>query len=528
VLNEKPVEKVRELDAVTRDHLALQEELRQAERRTAESLTLLETLQSSAPVGFGFVDREHRCRRINETLAAIVGLPAEQILGQRVEDVVPELWEQLRSAYSHAFDTGQPVVNFETTGETAAAPGQIRHWLTTIYPVRIEDEVIGTGVVVIDVTERERASELHSVVMQTIAEGLVVLDSDGRLLFMNPAASKMLGWRENELRGKAIHPVIQFQRADGSELPESECELLKVRDGRIVRVSDDAFTCKNGAIIPVSYSAAPLMSGATVSGVVVVFRDTTAENAEQIRARRELAALTWVGRTRDALDDGRLTLYAQPIMTVDGAPHSEELLLRMIGRAGEVILPDAFLPSAEKYGLIAEIDQWVIKQAAARAATGRRVEANLSARSIDNFALLPLIERELRDTGADPANLVFEITETALMGDIEKGEAFAHGLAGLGCALALDDFGTGFGSFTYLKALPIGYLKIDVEFVRDLISSPPNQHLVKAIVSLARSFGHRTIAEGVEDEQTLKLLREYGVDFAQGFFLGRPEPIQPA
>ena len=99
--------------------------------------------------------------------------------------------------------------------------------------------------------------------------------------------------------------------------------------------------------------------------------------------------------------------------------------------------------------------------------------------------------RELRETGADPANLVFEITETALMGDIEKGEAFAHGLAGLGCGLALDDFGTGFGSFTYLKALPIGYLKIDVEFVRDLISSPPNQHLVKAIVSLARSFGHR-------------------------------------
>ena len=158
----------------------------------------------------------------------------------------------------------------------------------------------------------------------------------------------------------------------------------------------------------------------------------------------------------------------------------------------------------------------------------QRVEANLSARSVGNFALLPLIERELRDSGADPANLVFEITETALMGDIEKGEAFAHGLADIGCGLALDDFGTGFGSFTYLKALPIGYLKIDIEFVRDLDSSPANQHLVKAIVNLARSFGHRTIAEGVEDERTLELLREYGVDFAQGYFLGRPAPIDPA
>ena len=89
------------------------------------------------------------------------------------------------------------------------------------------------------------------------------------------------------------------------------------------------------------------------------------------------------------------------------------------------------------------------------------------------------------------------------------------------------DFGTGFGSFTYLKALPIGYLKIDVEFVRGLVSSAPNQHLVKAIVSLARGFGHRTIAEGVEDQETLELLREYGVDFAQGYFLGRPAPIPP-
>lgn len=138
------------------------------------------------------------------------------------------------------------------------------------------------------------------------------------------------------------------------------------------------------------------------------------------------------------------------------------------------------------------------------------------------------IEQQIREAHANPANLVFEITETALMHDITTGEVFARGLAALGCGLALDDFGTGFGSFTYLKALPIGYLKIDIEFVRDLDSSPANQHLVKAIVNLARSFGHRTIAEGVEDERTLELLREYGVDFAQGYLLGRPAPIDSA
>jgi EAL domain-containing protein (putative c-di-GMP-specific phosphodiesterase class I) len=123
---------------------------------------------------------------------------------------------------------------------------------------------------------------------------------------------------------------------------------------------------------------------------------------------------------------------------------------------------------------------------------------------------------------------VFEITETALMTDIQVGEAFARGLVDLGCSLALDDFGTGFGSFTYLKHLPLKYLKIDVEFVRQLASSSPDQHLVKAIVSLAEGFGHETIAEGVEDEETLELLREYGVDYAQGFHLGRPAPIVAA
>jgi EAL domain-containing protein (putative c-di-GMP-specific phosphodiesterase class I) len=260
--------------------------------------------------------------------------------------------------------------------------------------------------------------------------------------------------------------------------------------------------------------------------VVVVFRDITEEKKEQVAVQRELDALAWVGRIRDAIDENRLVLHSQPIVPLAGGPPSEELLLRMIGRDNEVILPGSFLPVAEKYGLIGEIDRWVITQASRLAATGRRViEANLSAASIGTPDLLAFIEQQIRDARADPANLVFEITETALMHDITAGEAFARGLATLGCGVALDDFGTGFGSFTYLKKLPITHLKIDIEFVRDLITHPDNLHVVKAIVSLARAFGLKTIAEGVEDEQTLTLLRTEGVDFAQGFHLGRPGPI---
>ena len=236
---------------------------------------------------------------------------------------------------------------------------------------------------------------------------------------------------------------------------------------------------------------------------------------------------TWVGRIREALDEDRFVLYSQPIVPLaNGSDRSQELLLRMVGRQDEIIPPGSFLPVAEKYGLIVEIDQWVVTQAVRLAASGQPVEANLSAESIASADPLSLIERELHQSGADPSNLVFEITETALMRDIEAGEAFARGLAEMGCGLALDDFGTGFGSFTYLKKLPIAYLKIDTDFVRELISSPANQHVVKAIVSLAQGFGQQTIAEGVEDAETLAVLRDYGVDFAQGFHLGRPTPIK--
>ena len=164
----------------------------------------------------------------------------------------------------------------------------------------------------------------------------------------------------------------------------------------------------------------------------------------------------------------------------------------------------------------------MVKQAARLAAQGRPVNINLSAESVVTPGMLDLIDHEIDNVRADPSNLVFEITETALMEDVGKGEALASGLVARGCAVALDDFGTGFGTFTHVKKLPIKYLKIDIEFVRDLTSSSANQHVVKAIVNLAQGFGCETIAEGVEHSDTLVQLRDFGVDYAQGFYLGRP------
>jgi PAS domain S-box-containing protein len=531
VLNAKLLAQVEELEHVAEEQQRLHEQLMRSQRETAESLILLETLQRTAPVGISFVDREYRIQRVNETMAAMKGVPCEEMIGRTLAEIVPDVWPEIEPVYRSVLETGEAIVNQETAGgANGAFAGQRPDGLASYYPVRLDDEIIGVGVIFVDMTERRQEDALRSAVMDTMAEGLYVVDGEGRLSLMNAAATAMLGWSEEELCGEPAHAAMHSRHEDGSPCAEDESELLRVRTlGETIRRDDAVFCCKDGTLLPVTYSAAPLVSGTAVRGAVVVFRDDTDERAERLRVQRELDALNWIGRTRDAIDESRLVLYCQPIVPLDGSGESsEELLLRMIGRDGEVIAPGRFLPAAEKYGLIGEIDRWVVRQAIERAASGKRVEANLSAESIGDRALLSLIERELRRTGADPANIVFELTETALLRDFEAAEAFAHRIVALGCGLALDDFGTGFGSFTYLKRLPVRILKIDIEFVRDLPFNPANQNLVKAIVNLASGFGQQTVAEGVEDEHTLELLREYGVDYAQGYHLGRPASIVAA
>jgi PAS domain S-box-containing protein len=500
--------------------------LRRSEREALETVALLQSIEAAAPVGFKLVNRDLRVVRINDTLAQISGMSADEVLGRTVQEMTPELWPHVEDVYRRALG-GETICGLDVSMASADAPTQMRHWLASYYPVRIDDEIIGVGNVVVEITDRKDAEEFRRIVMDNMAEGLLALDGEGFVTFVNPAASQMLGWTEEELCRRAMHEAVRFHRSDGTELPPSECPILGVlTTGRPVRITDDAFTCRDGSLLPVAYSAAALGNGTANKGVVVVFRDITEQQKEQANLQRELATLSWVGRIRDAIDEDRLVLYSQPIVPLtDGRP-SEELLLRMIGRNGEVILPGAFLPVAERYGLITEIDRWVITQAIRLAAqSNRTIEANISATSIEASNLVAFIERQIQREGADPANLVFEITETALMKDVTAGTEFARGLREIGCGLALDDFGTGYGSFTYLKNLPLTYVKIDIEFVRDLTTNPANRHVVAAIVSLAKAFGLQTIAEGVENEETLTLLRADGVDFAQGFHLGRPKPV---
>jgi diguanylate cyclase (GGDEF)-like protein/PAS domain S-box-containing protein len=255
-------------------------------------------------------------------------------------------------------------------------------------------------------------------------------------------------------------------------------------------------------------------------------------DASEDREERMLSRMTWADRIRDALVDDAFVLYAQPVMSLgaDPVPRSE-LLLRMMGEGGDVIPPASFLYIAERFDLIQEIDRWVVSHAiellSEEQAAGREVVlcVNLSAKSVVDPALPAHIAGELRAHGADGRGLCFEVTETAAVVNIDRARHFASLVAEMGCEFALDDFGAGFASFYYLKHLAFDLLKIDGEFVTDLATSRTNQLVVKAVVDIARGLGKRTIAEFVEDAETLELLRGMGVDYAQGFYVAKPAPL---
>ena len=253
--------------------------------------------------------------------------------------------------------------------------------------------------------------------------------------------------------------------------------------------------------------------------------DITERKEREAQLEHHVGDAVWLGRIRAALDEQRLVLYSQPIVDLTtGATVQHELLLRMREPDGTIIGPGEFLPVAERYGLISEIDRWVIREAMRIAATGTPTEFNLSARSVGDPLVIHELSAAIAQTGADPSLLVVEVTETALLGRTGVGREFAEQLSALGCRLALDDFGTGFSSLSYLKHLPAHYLKIDIEFVRELTSSETDVRVVRGIVALAREFDQVTIAEGVEDEATLLKLKELGVDQAQGYLFARPAP----
>ena len=504
-----------ELTAIVRD---LSESSR-AERRQREVEELFHSVFADSAVAMAVQNVDGRIVEVNDELCRFLGRERDELVGR---DPVE---------FTHPDDVLSHDQLFETL---IAEPGGLRRehrfvrgdgaivW-AFVHASLIRDErgrPRGIQKQLVDITAGHRTKARLAAVLDSLAEGVFALDAEGCVETMNPAAEVMLGLSESELLGRDMHEVIHAHTG-----PAEACPIGTVlRTGVPTRVEDDSFRRGDGTLLPVAYSASPLAAG-DHRGVVVAFSDVSERKAREQALEQRLVAFDVLEQIRTAMREDRLVLYSQPIQHIaTGENLQEELLLRMLGEDDRLVAPGDFLPIAEEYGLIADIDRWVIGQAAQLAARGRHVEVNVSGVTLGHRDLVYWVEEALAASGADPRLMTFEITETALTNDLEQACRFAEHVAELGCGFALDDFGTGYGSFTLLKRLPISYLKIDMEFVRTLRDDDADRHVVQAVVNLAQGLGMRTIAEGVEDQETLDILAGMGVDFAQGWLIGRPAP----
>jgi diguanylate cyclase (GGDEF)-like protein/PAS domain S-box-containing protein len=245
--------------------------------------------------------------------------------------------------------------------------------------------------------------------------------------------------------------------------------------------------------------------------------------------------MQWIHRIHKAFAEHRFFLYQQTILPLRPEPDEPplcEIFIRMIDEDGRIASPGAFIPAAERYHLIASIDRWVVH--AAFVSLACRILShgdetcfaiNLSGQSIGDEYFLEYVLEEMEQTGVEPTRICFEITETAAVGNLSQAMRFIEVLKKFGCRFVLDDFGSGLSSFAYLKNLSVDFLKIDGAFVRDMVGSPVQRALVESIHQIGQVMGIRTIAESVENRQTLDVLREIGVDYVQGYGISLPEPL---
>ncbi|MFZ5597360.1 MAG: bifunctional diguanylate cyclase/phosphodiesterase [Bacillota bacterium] len=238
----------------------------------------------------------------------------------------------------------------------------------------------------------------------------------------------------------------------------------------------------------------------------------------------------WMTKIKNALAEGRFVLHYQPLYRLSDSEIAHyEVLVRMLDEGGNLVYPGVFIPVAERYGLMSQVDRWVFIRVMdlLRERRNIRLFVNLSGSSLADEALLSFIETQLRESGVDPSRLGFEITETAVVQDLAATERWVRRLKALGCRFALDDFGAGFNSFIYLHNLPVDQIKIDGYYIKTLENDPTRIALVQAMHSLALSLGMETVAEFVENEAILDIVKQTGITYGQGYYLKRPGPDLP-
>jgi len=252
---------------------------------------------------------------------------------------------------------------------------------------------------------------------------------------------------------------------------------------------------------------------------------------------RHSGEIQWLQRLQGALRENRFRLYQQVIVPAhgeDGGP-AMEVFVRLQDETGHELPPSEFMRAAERYRLMGLVDRWVVQTTFAALGRGalavpanRSVAINISGQTLADVQFLEFVVECFDSSGVTPGQVCFEISESAVLANLDHARRFVGVLHGMGCQFALDDFGSGIGSFSNLKNLPLDYLKIDGSFMRNLARDTVNQAMVTAMIKLARTLNFKVIAEQVEDTAAVEMARRMGVDYLQGYAIGRPQPLQLA
>lgn len=365
---------------------------------------------------------------------------------------------------------------------------------------------------------RRREEENHrlAAILRSSEDSVLSKDLNGTVTSWNRGAEELYGYPAEEAIGRSVGSLIVPE----DRLDELDEIMATVFAGEQLAIETERHT-RDGKRLYVSLQTFPIRNLAgEVTGATAVTHDITERRLREEQAHNDHESQLWRSRLRRSFGDGSLMLWGQPIVAAGShALDHHELLLRM-QIDGEIISPGKFLPHVEDSPMISDLDRWVVKRGL-EYARHTPVAINLSAKSVAQPDMAQFIADAL-DSPEHALNAVFEITETAAVENLAAARELVTQLSDLGCRVALDDFGTGYGSFIYLKHLPVSEIKIDMQFIRDLAEDETDQRIVRSIIAVARNFQMKTVAEGIEDEKTLQLLESYGVDFLQGYHLGRP------
>jgi diguanylate cyclase (GGDEF)-like protein/PAS domain S-box-containing protein len=542
-----------------------------AQVRAREAESQLALIVESSNDAVYALTRDGRISSWNPAAERMFGYTAAEALGRPVVSLLAHSGAETHERMLAAALAGERIEPFETT--LLHSDRCLVEVSLSLSPMRsgARDEVEGVSVIARDNTERKRLErQLRHLADHDALTGLfnrrrfdeeldramataMRFDEGSALLLIDiddfkyvndtlgHAAGDELLRSVSQMIDRRVRATDVLARVGGDEfallLPRASVgEARRVAADLVQATRDHALTLGGGFVrVTVSIGAVAFDATSGTAEHVMIAGDRAMYEAKaqgrdryvvyaDVRTGTARAELPWEQRIRHALDTDGFELHCQPILTLDGRDVAHyELLLRLREADGTLTYPGSFLDVAERLGLIHAIDRWVVRQAIELVAAHRDLTfaVNVSGASMDDHDLLALVRRELDRTGADPSRLVFEITETATIARMDDARGFAEALTALGCQLAIDDFGTGFGSFFYLKHLPVSYLKIDGDFIANP-RSRTDELVIEAIVGMARGLGKRTIAEFVGDDETVTMLATLGVDFAQGYHVGRP------